>query len=258
MDDQAFSYETWAVRHKGRVRELNEDSYLVQAASRLCLVADGMGGYDAGEVASAGIVERLKTMGLSTSASDQEARFVDRLGKANDDLQDYSRQRHGATIGSTVAALLVFEGEYRALWLGDSRVYLIRKGRLEQISRDHSEVQELVERGVLSKEEARTWPGRNVITRAVGVDAHIEPEVTSGAVQIGDCFLLCSDGLTAHAKDDDILDAVSGRTPRAACETLLELVLERGATDNVTVVIVQVRDADATVQVDHSAFAATG
>jgi serine/threonine protein phosphatase PrpC len=258
MDDQAFSYETWAVSHKGNVRDLNEDRYLVEAQSGLWLVADGMGGYDAGEVASAGIVERLKTIGVSTSAVDQEARFVDRLSKANSDLQDYSRQRAGATIGATVAALLIFEGEYRCLWLGDSRVYLIRRGRLEQISRDHSEVQELVDRGVLSKEEARTWPGRNVITRAVGVHSEIEPETAIGAVQVGDSFLLCSDGLTAHANDDDILDAVKGRTPRAACELLLDLVLERGATDNVTVVIVQIRDADATVQVDHGAFAATG
>ena len=182
-----------------------------------------------------------KTIGVSTSASDQHARFVDRLTQANHELQDYSQRNGGSIVGSTVAALLIYEGEYRCLWVGDSRIYLVRAGELAQISRDHSEVQELVEQGVLSREEARTWRGRNVITRAVGVYPEIDIEAAYGEMEDGDTFLLCSDGLTAHASDDDILEAVTGRGAKAACEILLELVLERGATDNVTVVITQVR-----------------
>jgi serine/threonine protein phosphatase PrpC len=195
-------------------------------------------------------------MGVSTSASDQAARFVDRLTQVNVDLQGYS-QRNGGIIGSTVAALLIFDGEYRCLWLGDSRIYLVRRGRLSQLSRDHSEVQELVEAGVLSREEARTWRGRNVITRAVGVHPEMEIETAQGDVEPGDSFILCSDGLTAHASDDDILDAVTGRRAKDACDILLDLVLERGATDNVTIVIIQVRNTAGTVAMDgENAFAA--
>lgn len=255
MRESPFRYENWAVTHEGRVRELNEDRYLMDPKLGLWVVADGMGGYDAGEVASAGIVDQLKTIGVSTSASDQHARIIDRIAQANRDIQDYA-QRNGGTVGSTVAALFIFEDEYRCLWAGDSRIYRLRRGELEQLSRDHSEVQELVEQGILSREEARTWRGRNVITRAVGVYDEIEVEAIGGDVKTGDTFLLCSDGLTAHASDDDILDAVSGRTARAACEALLELVLERGATDNVTIVITQVRAADATIEIDREVLAA--
>src|SRR5688572_21295313 len=220
MKQTPFQYESWAVSHEGRVRDLNEDRYLMDSGLGLWVVADGMGGYDAGEVASNGIVEQLKTIGVSTSASDQHARFVDRLNQANEELQIYA-QRNGGIIGSTVAALLIFDGEYRCLWLGDSRVYLLRRGSLAQLSRDHSEVQELVEQGILSPEEARTWRGRNVITRAVGVHSEIDVEAAYGEIEVGDAFLLCSDGLTAHASDADILEAVSGRSAKAACETLL-------------------------------------
>ena len=256
MKQTPFHYESWAVSHEGRVRDLNEDRYLMDPHLGLWVVADGMGGYDAGEVASTGIVEQLKTIGVSTSASDQHARFVDRLTQANNELQDYSQRNGGSILGSTVVALLIYEGEYRCLWVGDSRIYLVRKGKLAQISRDHSEVQELVEQGILSREEARTWKGRNVITRAVGVYPEIDIEAAYGEVEVGDTFLLCSDGLTAHASDDDILEAVTGRGAKAACEKLLELVLERGATDNVTVVITQVRSTAGTVQMDPGAFAA--
>ena len=156
-------------------------------------------------------LEEMQTIGISSSASDQHARFVDRLTRANRQLQLYSEQKDGATVGSTIAALLAYEGQYTCLWMGDSRVYLIRRGKLRQVSRDHSEVQELVEQGVLSKEEARNWPRRNVITRAVGVSPDINLEVAYGAMEDNDTYLLCSDGLTAHNTDEDILEAVNGR-----------------------------------------------
>lgn len=249
MNQQAFTFESWAVTHQGCVRELNEDRFLMEPGIGLWLVADGMGGHDAGEVASSGIVEQMATIGVSSSASDQHARFVDRLTRANKVLQAYSTERHGATVGSTIAALLAFDGQYTCMWMGDSRVYQVRRGKLRQISRDHSEVQELVEQGVLTKEEARNWPRRNVITRAVGVQPELDIDVVYGAMEDNDTYLLCSDGLTAHATDDDILEAVNGRRAREACEILLELTLSRGGTDNVTVVIVQCRNPDATIPV---------
>lgn len=258
MTEQIFRYESFGLSDAGRVRPLNEDNYLIQPKSGLWLVADGMGGHDAGEVASAGIVEELRTIGMPSSAADQHARFVDRLSRANSRLRAYSGERDGATVGSTVAALLIYGGQYRCMWMGDSRVYHVRKGALQQISKDHSEVQELVDKGVLSKEEARSWPRRNVITRAVGVYDDLRVDVVYGEIEAGDTFVLCSDGLTAHLGDDDIQRLVDGRKAREACEALVNLTLERGATDNVTVIVVQCRNADATVPVETGILAPAG
>ena len=251
MGEQSFTYESWAVSDKGRVRQLNEDRYFIERTAKggLWVVADGMGGHDAGEVASSLIIDRMATVGVPSSATDQHARVVDRLIRANEELQDYSQQRGGATVGSTFVSLLVYEGEYRCLWLGDSRLYLIRKGALQQISKDHSEVRELIDRGLLTPEEARSSPRRNIITRAVGVHSEIEVDVAYGRIEAGDSYVLCSDGLTAHCTDEDILEAVKGRKAKEACRLLVEQALERGGTDNVTVVIVQSRDAESTVPI---------
>jgi protein phosphatase len=258
MDEQTFRYESFGASDKGNVRPLNEDNFLVQPKSGLWMVADGMGGHDAGEIASSGIVEQIKTMGVASSAADQHARFVDRLARANEQLRAYAAERDGGTVGSTVAALLIFGGHYRCIWMGDSRVYQIRKGVLSQVSKDHSEVQELVDKGVLSREEARSWPRRNVITRAVGVDDEINVEVVFGEIEPGDTYLICSDGLTAHLTDEDIHRTASGRKAKEACEALVKLTLERGATDNVTVIVVQCRNADSTVPVESALLTPAG
>jgi protein phosphatase len=255
MNDQTFRYESWAVTDKGRVRELNEDNYLAEPQLGLWVVADGMGGYDAGEVASAEIIQQMKTLGVSSSAPDQHARFVDRLTRANAALREYSAGRGGAIVGATCAALLLYGTQYRCMWMGDSRVYQFRRGQLVQISHDHSEVQELIDRGVLSKEEARTWPRKNVITRAVGVGDEIDIDVRYGEIESGDTYLLCSDGLIAHVTDDEIEQAATGRKAREICEALLELTLSRGASDNVTIIVVQCRSADSTIPVDSELLA---
>ena len=237
MVTPTFTFESWAVSHPGRVRASNEDRYLMEPEAGLWLVADGMGGHDSGEVASSLIVEQLATLGIPSTASDQHARFIDRLTRANHDILSYS-SGHGGVVGSTVVALLVFADHYRCLWMGDSRVYRLRGGTLEQLSRDHSEVEDLVTRGVLSREEARSWRGRNVITRAVGVTAALDIEVVYGTLASGDIYVLCSDGLTAHCSDEDIRSAVAADGPEKSVETLLDLTLSRGGTDNVTIVVV--------------------
>jgi serine/threonine protein phosphatase PrpC len=247
MNGPLFVFDSGSATHEGRVRSLNEDRVLVEPAAGLWLVADGMGGHNAGDVASSEIVSQMATIGVPSSASDQHARFVDRLTRANEALQAYSERHHGATVGSTVAALLIHDGQYRCLWLGDSRIYLARRGSIKQLSRDHSEVQELLDKGILTPDEARSFAGRNVITRAVGVQSEIEIDLVYGTVEPGDCYLLCSDGLTAHCTDADILEAVSGRRAQSACDLLVEWTLERGATDNVSVVAVNCRSADLTV-----------
>ena len=235
------AFESYGVSHKGCVRDHNEDSYLVEPQIGLWVVADGMGGHEAGEVASASIVEHLATIGIASSAPDLRARFEDRLNRAHAEIRRISRSR-GVTIGSTVAALLAMDGRFACLWSGDSRVYLVRDAAISQISRDHTEVQELLDSGAISAAEAENWPRRNVITRAIGVNDEIAIDFQQGETLAGDIFILSTDGLTAHVSDAEIAAAVLSAAPQAACEKLLAMVLERGGTDNVTIVLVKIRD----------------
>ena len=235
------AFESYGVSHKGCVRDHNEDSYLVEPQIGLWVVADGMGGHEAGEVASASIVEHLATIGIASSAPDLRARFEDRLNRAHAEIRRIARSR-GVTIGSTVAALLAMDGRFACLWSGDSRVYLVRNAAISQISRDHTEVQELLDSGVISAAEAQNWPRRNVITRAIGVNDDIDIDFQQGETLAGDVFILSTDGLTAHVSDAEIAAAVLSAAPQAACEKLLAMVLERGGTDNVTIVLVKIRD----------------
>jgi len=238
MDDVALALESHGVSHVGRVREHNEDNYLVAPQIGLWAVADGMGGHEAGEVASASIVDHLATIGIASSAPDLRARFEDRLSKAHAEIRRIARQR-GATIGSTVAALLVMDGRFACLWSGDSRIYLVRDGALQQLSRDHTEVQELLDRQMITEAEAETWPRRNVITRAVGVGEDVVVDFQQGEVCAGDVFIIATDGLTAHVEPAEIEAAARLGSPKAVCEDLLARVLDRGATDNVTIVVVR-------------------
>ena len=235
------TFESYGVSHKGCVRDHNEDSYLVEPQIGLWVVADGMGGHEAGEVASASIVEHLATIGIASSAPDLRARFEDRLSRAHAEIRRISRSR-GVTIGSTVAALLAMDGRFACLWSGDSRVYLVRDAAISQISRDHTEVQELLDSGAISATEAENWPRRNVITRAIGVNDDIDVDFQQGETLAGDVFILSTDGLTAHVSDAEIAAAALSATPQAACEKLLAMVLERGGTDNVTIVLVRIAD----------------
>lgn len=240
MADKYFRFMTGAVTDVGCVRDHNEDRYLADPRAGLWVVADGMGGHLGGEYASGSIVEELGSVGLAASAPDLQARFLDRLERANDYIQSLSRDRGGAIIGSTVVAILVYEKEFACIWAGDSRAYRLRDGQLRQISRDHTEAQELLDRGTITAEEAANWPRRNVITRAVGVAPQVSYEVISGQLKDGDQFLLCSDGLTGHVEDGEIQAAMLNGSPQGACDKLLQMTLDRGATDNVTIVTVRV------------------
>src|SRR5215468_7383891 len=236
--------EAGAATHVGKVRQQNEDNYLVATRRGLWAVADGMGGHEAGEIASSVIVEELDAIAVPARASELLASCEQHIVSANSRLKKLGDER-GALIGSTVAVLLIFDGHYAAVWSGDSRIYRIRKHVIEQISVDHTEVQELISEGKLTAEEARTWPRRNVITRAIGVSDNPELEIKDGALEPGDIFLICSDGLTAHVEDEEILALASEHRPQQACDRLVALTLDRGAVDNVTVVAVRFDHATA-------------
>jgi serine/threonine protein phosphatase PrpC len=247
MKPQALQFETGSATHAGKVRNVNEDSFLVGANHGVWLVADGMGGHKNGKLASSVVVDAAKTLGRAASAPDLLARFNDRIYRANAELFRLSGGKEDAVIGSTIAALLVFGGHFACVWSGDSRIYLVRGRTIAQLSRDHTEVQELIDKGVIEPSEARTWPRRNVITKAIGVFDEPDLEAIQGDLELGDTFILCSDGLTGHVDDQEILQHVLKAPAQSACESLIQLTLERGAKDNVTVIVINIRRKDDTV-----------
>lgn len=232
-------FETGAVSHAGRVRSHNEDNLVTRPEFGLWAVADGMGGHQNGAMASATVAASLAAIGPAASAAELLDRLERGVLEANAELRRKIREHDGATMGATLAVLLAHGRHFACVWCGDSRIYLVRSGQITQVSRDHTEAQDMIERGLLTAEEARTWPRRHVITRAIGVHDQPELEIDNGELESGDVFVLCSDGLTDHVRDEEILRATVAEGPQAACDALLALTLERGATDNVTVIVVR-------------------
>jgi protein phosphatase len=251
MRDSLRIFDTAAVSHVGKVRSCNEDSYLIRPHAGLWAVADGMGGEEAGDVASATVVAALQSIEPQASAADLLAACEDRVIRANAQLKAIAVERGAEVIGTTVVVLMTYGSHYACVWSGDSRIYRIRDSRIVQLSRDHTAVQELVDNGTLTPEEARTWPQRHVITRAIGVYDDPELELEYGVLRPGDVFVLCSDGLTAHVNDAEILACARTHDAQRACDELIALTLRRGAVDNVTVVVVRYRP-------DGTALALTG
>lgn len=242
MNDAASAstlFETGSVSHPGRVRKANEDNLVLRPEFGIWAVADGMGGHENGALASATVAAALEAIGAAASAPELLARLEAGVLEANAELRRQIGARGGATMGSTLAVLLVHKLHFACVWSGDSRIYLVRDGTITQISRDHTEVQDMIDRGVMTPEEARHSPRRHIITHAIGVHEVPELDLENGEIADGDVFVLCSDGLTEHVADDEILLAVRDSAAQAACDALLALTLERGARDNVTVVIVR-------------------
>jgi protein phosphatase/serine/threonine-protein phosphatase Stp1 len=224
------------VSHRGTVRERNEDAFVDRGDIGLWAVADGAGGHEAGDVASAAVVAALAGIPVGLSAAEVLAQVRLRLAQVHADLQRLSGDRPGGrTSVTTVVALLVRGDHFACLWAGDSRAYLLRDGALCQVTRDHSLVQEMVESGLLAPEDAEAHPQANVITRAVGSKEALELDKVSGRLQAGDVLLLCTDGLFKALPESQIADLLAaGGGP----EPLLERALSAGARDNVTVLTV--------------------
>ena len=224
----------------GLKRKINEDSLFVDSERGLWAVADGMGGHDAGEVASATVVEALRNLPRVENLDELASAAKDALAGANRQLIDLARSSGSQqSIGTTVVGIAIADGDFRCFWMGDSRAYRFRDGYLSRISRDHSLVQKLIDAGMLSPEDAEHHENANVVTRAVGVSEQVEVDVVSGDAVPGDQFLLASDGLTRVVEDDEIAAELQSSPPDQAADKLIELVLSRGAPDNVTIVIVK-------------------
>lgn len=218
------------------MRRANEDSFLDARENGLWVVADGMGGHSRGDLASQTIIRQLVDF---TPGQDAEASVKDlqeRLRAANRTCRD---KRRGDVIGSTVAVLLSQGGLCYFLWAGDSRIYRLREEKLEQITEDHSLVQELYKRGEITAEEVDNHPSSNVITRAVGVHDTLVVDVLEAPVKPGDRFLVCSDGLFKDVNTEEIKSCLSAPTPNQALRDLVKQALARGGTDNVTGIVVQ-------------------
>jgi len=232
----------------GRVRRHNEDSFAAREDLGLWVVADGMGGAAAGEVASAIVVD------VVPRAVEQGANLPQAIAEANRSILDAAATGRGKPgMGSTVVAAQFSGRDYTIAWVGDARAYVWGDG-LQRLSRDHSRVQELLDAGMIDESEARNHPHRSVITRVLGGPdgTAADSEQISGSLEPGQGLLLCSDGLTSEVRDEEIAEVLSGHLTakglengqgQAAVDRLVSLALEHGGNDNVTVVLVGLADA---------------
>jgi serine/threonine protein phosphatase PrpC len=226
--------------HVGCRRQLNEDAILARPDLRIWAVADGMGGHDAGEVASALIVDTLTSCAAGLDINGRIAAANAALHEVNEQLLAMGKDGPNArTIGSTVVAITADAASFACLWVGDSRAYRVRDGYMTQLTRDHSLVQELVDAGMLTAAEANTHPNGNVVTRAVGAAAVLDIDLVRGDVLAGDVFLLASDGLTRFVEPDELLDGLQYADLEEAADHFVDTVVSRGAPDNLSFIMLR-------------------
>ncbi len=251
MNDLSGAIEIATATHQGMVRSHNEDSIAADAASGLAVLADGMGGYNAGEVASGIAVAMISSELKKALSSDEELDIakVERLVgehavRANNAIYQASQsQSQYAGMGTTLVTALWHDNKMVVGHIGDSRLYRLRNSKLEQVTKDHSLLQEQIDSGLITKEQARHSQNKNLVTRAVGIDPDVEAEVHSYDVQPGDIYLLCSDGLNDMVRDEDMqltLSSLQANLPLAA-ERLVQQANDNGGRDNVSVILVRVQ-----------------
>lgn len=240
----------WGLTDPGCVRAQNQDSYQIEELdrnTRLCVVCDGMGGAKSGNIASTLAIDvfvqevkRSWNSSMTRTTIDQMLKGAVKL--ANFTVYDQAAQFEDFTgMGTTLSAALISGKNVSVVNVGDSRVYCINENGISQITKDHSLVQMMVERGELTPELARTYPGKNFITRAIGTDTVVECDLFHTVLDRGDCLLLCSDGLSNMMDDQEILfEVVHGVNKQQCCQRLLDIAKSRGAPDNVTSILIQV------------------
>lgn len=238
----------------GRVRTHNEDTVAVSAAHRLAILADGMGGYAAGEIASGiaatvirqTIENRLNKRGWRRQpprASSLQHLLATAVELANDAiLATAQRQPEYAGMGTTLVAALFHHNQVSIAHVGDSRAYRIRRGRIEQLTHDHSLLQEQLDAGLISSDQARFATNKNMVTRAVGIQSALQVETHAHPIAAADIYLLCSDGLSDLLTDPEILAAISAASDLVdAAERLVQRANENGGNDNISVILIRVK-----------------
>lgn len=236
----SYRWRSSCKTNTGRVRRVNEDAFLDLDDTGLWVVADGMGGHTRGDVASRLIIEAFSNMERPASIMEFAAEVRDRLKLAHRRIKQESR-RDGLDqiMGSTVVVLLVFKRQWMCLWAGDSRAYLLRDSVLQRITKDHSVAQELVDLGEIHSEEMDTHPYANHITRAVGANLELVLDERSSDLRDGDAILLCSDGLNKELSEPEIAAVLDNFDCNEAAQELIDLSLEHGGRDNVTVALIR-------------------
>lgn len=233
------SFRSRAATHAGMANRLNEDAFVNRPDLGLWAVADGAGGHESGEIASAEVAGLLQTIDAGLSAGEMLVMVRARLEEAHARLCDAGSQRGaGAMVATTVVVLLARDDHFACLWAGDSRAYLLRGHALTRITRDHSMVQTMVENGTITEAEAASHPKANIITRAVGAGNDLlDLDKRTGQLMPGDRLLLCSDGLCKPLSEEQLADLLSGDADTGA-ERLVMAALKAQAMDNITVVTI--------------------
>jgi serine/threonine protein phosphatase PrpC len=227
--------------HCGYVRSVNEDSFLDSPQRGLWVVADGMGGHEAGDVASRMIVDAIQGLPQDLGLAQSLDWIEDALEEVNGQLLAMAREGgEDRTIGSTVMALVAQQHLGAFLWAGDSRLYRLRAQALERLSTDHSQVEQYVTQGQMTREQADQHPDRHIITRAVGSGDELYLDAELCQLRAGDRYLLCTDGLTRHIPETELADLLSEGDARSSCLQLINTTLDRGAKDNVTAVVIDI------------------
>ncbi|MCX7888234.1 MAG: protein phosphatase 2C domain-containing protein [Rhodobacteraceae bacterium] len=227
--------------HKGRIRSRNEDAILTDPSGFLWAVADGMGGHGNGDVAADIVIDHLGSVPDDAAPGPALAAAIE---AANAAVLAHAAAHGKGTMGATVVAVMIVRAIAHVAWVGDSRAYLLRAGRLRQLTRDHTFVQALVDAGQITPEEAGNHPESHVVTRAVGGGPEIEIDSLSVPLYPGDRLLLCSDGLPRCVYDSTIEQLLrQAADPDEACRLLLTEALESGAPDNVSAIVVDIRES---------------
>ena len=238
MNNSIIKWQSADCTSPGNVRNYNEDSVISTPQNQLWAVADGMGGHEAGDVASKMIVQALGDILPSNEFTQYIDQVDDALGYVNQQLRAMGRDRYnGRTIGSTVVSMVASRRYIAYLWAGDSRLYRIRNRQINQLTRDHSEVQNLVDQGLLEAKDAEFHPSANVITRAIGASDNLFLSCGIEMVEDGDIYLLCSDGLYRDISEGELLQLCLSGDPKTICDDMMRVALTREAKDNITIVI---------------------
>ncbi|MCR8723342.1 PP2C family protein-serine/threonine phosphatase [Frigidibacter sp. ROC022] len=225
--------------HVGLQRKVNEDSILMMPEQQIYAVSDGMGGHEGGDLASRTVVDAITMLPDGMDPATKMHAIREALQSAHRSIVAEGNAR-GTTIGATVVALVLADGHWLALWAGDSRLYRLRDGQIEMLTSDHSVVAELVKSGRMNWDEAELHPQSNQITRAVGVGDELELEKVHGELLSGDRYLICSDGLTKYATFDQLRRAMVGAPIETLTEKLIQMALDGGGADNISVIVIDV------------------
>jgi serine/threonine protein phosphatase PrpC len=237
--DLCYGWHSAEITDTGKVRKVNEDSCMSNNEEAHWAVADGMGGHQAGDLASQMIVNNLSPLKQTESLSDFVDSIEDTLLGVNENLYQLAQSRN-TVIGSTVVGAVLHQNHMLFYWAGDSRGYLLRNGKLFQLTTDHTLVQELVDKEKITQEQAKSHPDKNIITRAVGSHSALVIDYYIAPIEQGDIFLICSDGIEKEVNDDALNIMLNeGKNIEQAADTILNTVLQKGARDNVTFILIE-------------------